>query len=690
MNRYIFVFMIMLLLSIEAAWSSGSLFVRPIRSQQTYQAMNIRSYDATIHIRDHVATTHVDQVFVNTLSTIVESTLIFPLPPGAIIVDMAYWFNGKRYVADVRERKAAQATYDSKIRVLVDPALLKEIGENTFQLNIAPIDPRSEVRAETTYVEILPYASNTLSCTHLLRSTSLSPKPLERVSIRANVRSQFDIRSIHVPSVTQTGIHIAKETDREFNVTYGDEQALPTRDLRIDTGTNRSEASMLVATYQPVPAVSFGTNGFFATFVTPPDESLVPLPRSIVVVADVSSSMTDVRMHHLRAAIHAFVDRLHEGDAFNILTFSTAVSSMRPDLMPITDETREEARRFIGSRTALGLTNISDTLKAALSMTYRENTANIVVFLTDGDPSWGITNHTALIDSVKAWNTQDVRIYPIGIGEEPTDALLRGLARAGNGHLTRSDKDDSIAIVVDNNLRRISMPIMRSATLDYGSLEVTELLPQTLPDVPAGDRLLQVGRYALPGRHDVTFTGTVGADSLTLQSTVDFGSAELDHKAVARLWALSKIEQLLDEIARYGERKEFVDAVIALSIRFRIPTKYTALYADPDNTSTSVPNGWPDERPLEVMTLHCAPIPATSEFTVRARVPSSAIGQRGVIELIDLSGRLVATLATIERLESELTLAVRLSSLPVRPDAGAYVVVLRTSVGMATTTILLQ
>lgn len=672
----------------SALHASGALFVRPVRSQQTHRAMTIKHYDATIQIRDHVATTHIDQVFYNSMNTIVESTLVFPLPPGAIITDMAYWFNGKRYVADVRERKAAQAAYDAKVRALVDPALLKEVGENTFQLNIAPINALSDVRAEITYVEILPYAASTLSCTHLLRSTSVSPTPLERVTIRANVQSQYDIRSIAVPNVTQSVISITKESNREYNILYGDENALPTRHLRIDVGMHRTDAAMNVATYQPTPADSLGTDGFFATFVTPPDESITSLPRSIVVLADVSSSMTELRMQHLRTAMHAFIDRLSENDMFNLVTFSTNVVRMSPDLVPVNPQSIDLARKFIDSRSALGLTNMSDALKAALSMSFRPNTANIVVLLTDGDPSWGVTNHADLVDSVRAWNTQHAQIYPIAIGEEPTDALLKGIAFAGGGYLTRIDRDDSIAIVVEHNIRRISMPLMTDAALDYGRLHVKELVPITLPNVAAGERLIQVGRYAEPQRTDVRFVGRVAADTIQLYATIEFGMLSANQMAVARLWAMFKIEQLLEEIARYGERKELVDAVIALSIRFRILTRYTALYADPDKP-TSV-DGWPDDRPIEVLSLHCAPMPITSEFTVRTLIPLAYVGCEGTLELIDISGRHVATLAIIPRLESELHLNLNLSQIQSRPRSGTYLLVFRVGNHLTTTPVIIN
>src|SRR5687767_12196315 len=151
------VFILALFLVPQLCSATGALFVRPLNSQATFTTMSIRTYDADVAIQDQIAVTHVDQTFYNASDARVEATYIFPLPDGAVITELIYWFNGKRYVANLRERKEAQQQYNDKVRRLIDPALLQELGDNIFKLNIAPIDPRSEVRFEITYAELLPY-----------------------------------------------------------------------------------------------------------------------------------------------------------------------------------------------------------------------------------------------------------------------------------------------------------------------------------------------------------------------------------------------------------------------------------------------------------------------------------------------------------------------------------------------------
>ncbi|MBK6290258.1 MAG: VWA domain-containing protein [Ignavibacteria bacterium] len=645
MKSRITVLILAILCSATSAWSVGALFVRPLNSSQNFALMSIRTYDAVVTIQDHVATTHVDQTFKNEMGSTVEATFIFPLPDGAMVTDLFYWFNGKRYRANVREKKEAQAAYDAKIRVRLDPALLQELGDNVYKLNIAPINPNSDVRFEITYTEIMPYELSTGTYTHLLKATGLSPKPLERISLKIDAKTQNTWKSIVVPHYGSTPANsMTYVTPNQTLVAFGDENYMPTRNYVVQLQANRESIEMATLTYVPVPSDSFGTDPFFMSWVLPPDEDSKPLPRSIVFIADVSSSMEGERIVQLRAALSSFLDQLTPADKFNIVTFSTGVVSFKSDIVDASPENIAAARDFVRTRTALGLTNIADAIHAGLTHTYAPNTAQVAVFLTDGEPSWGEVREIVILDSIKRWNTQNVRIYPIAVGSDLKLSLLNAMAKSTGGFVTQVERDDSISVIVENHLRRISMPNLTDLVLSYGSLQTIDVLPAVLPNVPVGGRVSQHGRYVTGGVYPVTLNGTLLNAPFTLTKDVLFGDPVTNNRAVARLWARAKVNALLEEIQRIGERKELVDAVIDLSIRFNILTKYTAMYADPDDPRDD-PTGVPgDERPIEIVQVSVSPNPVTDVAHLSVRIPAHQIDQQVSVKIIDHLGRVVATL----------------------------------------------
>jgi Ca-activated chloride channel family protein len=637
---------VLMLATASELFAVGALFVRPLNSTQTYQTMSIKTYDATAAIQDQIAVTHVDQVFHNGTSSRVESTFIFPLPESAVITELIYWFNGQRYVASLREKKEAQQAYNEKIRKLIDPALLQEIGGNMFKLNIAPIDPNSDVRFEITYAELLPYEFGNVEYRFLLNTTGLSPQPLERVSLKLVATTSSMYRSFTSPSHGSTAANeIIRISPSEYHVNFGDENFIPDKDLVFSFSMKRDNVDFTMLTYVPTPQDSFGLDDFYVLWMTAPDSVAdATLPRNIVFAADISSSMEGKRLEQLKEALKAFVESLNTYDRFNIVVFSTGVVSYRPDLVSANEEELGKAREFVAGLGAVGLTNIDAALRTSLRMSFLDTTANIVVFMTDGHPTWGEKDATKIVDSATALNNRSIRIFPFGIGDSVSKTLLNDLAKRNGGYSTYITSDDSISQTVSNYFRRVTQPVLTNLSVDYGGLSTYDRYPDVLPNLFWGSQALQFGRYRNPGTYDIAVSGLLSQRQLVFRNTASFDSVPGGNRAVARLWARYKIDFLLGQIAIYGEQKELVNAVIDLSIRFGILTPYTALYADPNGgTSSDVENGREKLLPRMLTLQQNVPNPFTSSTRINFFIPPGTI-VKTTVTVYDLEGRSVRVL----------------------------------------------
>jgi len=670
--------------------ATGALYIRPLNSSQTYALMSIKSYDATVEIQDQIAVTHIDQRFFNQSSTRVESTFIFPLPDGAVITELIYWFNGRKYQASLREREDAQKAYDTQIRKQIDPALLQYFGENTFKLNIAPIDPKSEVRFEITYAELLPYEFGRVDYRFLLNTTGLSPEPLDRVSVQIDAVTNKRFKMFYSPTHGNTPAnHIDSLAPDHYSVNFGDEHFTSDKDLIVRFSTRQDGVDMTVRTYVPSPQDSFGVDGFYALWITPPDtvQSGALPERNIVFTADVSSSMEGPRIEQLRQALTIFLESLSPEDRFNIVIFSTAAVRYRPDLVRATPEEIASARAFVASLGAVGLTNIDEALHSSLDMSFGDTTNNVVVFMTDGYPTWGEVNSAAIVDSVRSYNAHGVRLFTFGIGDEVSRALLSQLAEKNGGYATYISSDDSISVAIEEYFRRAASPVMENMSIGFGGLSVYDVFPRSVPELFWGGQLLQFGRYRDGGTHLVTLQGDLLRKPFSLSTTVDFARVPGGNRAVARLWAKTKIDYLLAEIAQFGENKELVDAVIDLSIRYGVLTPYTAFYVDP-NAPTAVPDEVLTARRLSLMQNY--PNPFTERTTIRFSVPPDAGLDRVTVTIYDIVGRPIRTLYSADATPGNFTVTWDGTDEQGRPvPAGAYICRLVSGAQQSTRTLLL-
>ncbi|MBN1584458.1 MAG: hypothetical protein JXA89_27380, partial [Anaerolineae bacterium] len=116
----------------------------------------VKYHHVRVTIDDQVATTHVDQVFVNESRQQVEGTYTFPLPEGATIQDFAMWVDGKRLEGEILPADEARRIYEDIVRRQRDPALLEYIDRSIFRARIFPILPGEEKRVEIEYSQVLP------------------------------------------------------------------------------------------------------------------------------------------------------------------------------------------------------------------------------------------------------------------------------------------------------------------------------------------------------------------------------------------------------------------------------------------------------------------------------------------------------------------------------------------------------
>jgi len=624
----------------------GALFVRPLRSNQTHEKMNMKSVDARVTIQDQIAVTHTDQVFFNEMNTEVEAVFVFPLPEGAVITELVYWFNGKRYVGRIRELQEAINEYNDKIRRYLDPALLQYLGDNLFRLNIAPINPLSEVRFEITYTELLNYEFGTISYLYLLNTTRLSPQPLERVSLSIDVNTQSPIKFLESPShQNSTATSIVKHSDHHYSIVFGDENFKPEKDFLLEFETLREAVDIHVLTYTPSVADSFGDDSFYALWITPPDtiDDDTTVPKNIVFTVDVSSSMEGERIKQLKLALNSFLDYLLPGDYFNIIAFGTHVTQFQPDLVNSIPGNLESAREYIRQLAALGLTNINEALLKSVQQSFRDSAMNIIIFLTDGYPTWGETNVHQILANVKAANQKEAHIFSFGVGEDISKVLLENLSGQNGGYTQYITADDSIAVMIRNHFQRISKPILDDLKIEIPGLQTLDCYPKILPALFWGSQVLEMGRYTNSGLFEVLLKAILRGQPVIFTNQVSFTDTLGGCRFVARLWAKAKIDHLLREIEIYGELDELVNAIIDLSIRFNILTPYTALYADPDDPPTTVESEpGPLVRTFELRQNY--PNPFNPETEISYLLPPNQSSYHVVLKIYDALGRLVKEL----------------------------------------------
>ncbi len=556
------------------ALADGIIIPHPPPEVPRAQPLAIKVHRVHVTIQDQVATTRVDQVFVNPNPFPEEGTYLFPLPEDAAISRFTLWVDGEPLEGTLLPRDEARRIYEEIVRSQRDPALLEYVGRDAFQARIFPIPPKGERRVEVEYTEVLDLEGGLVRYVYPLNTEKFSSQPLEEVTVHVDIRSTRDpIKAVYSGS---HDVAVDRESDYHVRVGYEETDVLPDKDFTLYYGLSGEEIGLNLLSYRKQ-----GEDGFFLLLVAPNVEAEAGprVAKDVLCVLDISGSMRGEKLRQAKAALRFILDNLYEDDRFNIIAFSTGVRAFAQGLQPASAREREAARRWVDALQAAGGTNIHRALLEALGQADPERPA-ILIFLTDGLATEGVTDTQKILQDVAREAPETVRLFCFGVGYDVNTVLLDTLASEHRGASAYVRPEEDIEDVVSSFYAKVSTPLLADVRLSIRGTQVEDLYPYPLPDLFAGTQLAVVGRYRQGGPVQVVLEGEVNGEPRRFVYEDLILRDEGGEVFLPRLWATRKIGYLLAQIRLHGEDEELVEEVVDLSVRYGIITPYTSFLVE--------------------------------------------------------------------------------------------------------------
>jgi Ca-activated chloride channel family protein len=531
------------------------------------QSLAIKYHHVDIQIKDQVATTRVDQVFVNDNPWAAEGTYIFPLPQGAAVSDFVMWVDGKAVHGEILEADEARTIYDDVVRRMKDPALLEYVGRKALKASVFPIPPGEERKIELEYSQILPVENGLVHYIYPLSTERFSSRPLEDLVVRAQIESREPLKAVYS---SRHEVSIDREDD--YHALLGLEQSdvLPDRDLELFYTISSEKIGLNLLSFKEE-----GQDGFFLLLAAPDvkvnEEEIVV--KDIILVLDTSGSMQGEKMDQAKEAARYVLDHLNPLDRFAIVSFATTTRSFSPSLQPATQA--DKGKDFLDRLEAMGSTDINRAMIEAVGLA-EEVRPTTLIFLTDGLPTEGVTVTGAILDNVAREAPDNVRIFSFGVGDDVDTDLLDQISLDHGGASTYVRPGEEIDEEVSTFYRKVKMSVLSDLSLDWGDIIVDQVYPQRIPDLFAGSQLILLGRYREGGPVKITLKGMVNQEerSYTYED-LNFRKEDGDD-FIPRLWATRAVGYYLTQIRLYGEKQEWIDSIVSLSTRYGIITPYTS------------------------------------------------------------------------------------------------------------------
>ena len=571
-------YLLLSLLFISNAYSNGVGVVNA--SLGTYLKLTGTKIETSVQLQ--ISITKTSQLFLNNLGSDKTVAYAFPLPDGASGIGLKWKLNGEWHTAPIsptpQDTSLPGGTMNTNLRTY--------LGAKPMFFTIPDQVKRdSTLIVEMTYVQFLKYDFGSVFYNYQNDYRLIQNQTVEYQELTFNLSSPRTIDSIRL--VSSNPLTMIINNGNYAAVISNQYSAVPSVDFKIKYSLNLNELGLYsYSTMIPDSLLPDTLGGFFMFIAEPnPGTTADIIKKVFTLVLDRSGSMSGTKIIQAKNAASFIVNNLNAGDKFNIIDFETNVYQFRSMHVLYTPQSRDSALQYVSNISAGGSTNISGAFSTAVPQfnAANDSTANIIIFLTDGMPTVGITERTALLNHVHSLITStetEIFLYSFGIGTDVDQQLLTLMSSQNNGY-AEFLLNDELESRITNFYLRIKNPVLLSPTVTFSSPNINNVYPNPLPNLYIGQQMIVAGRYTEAGPLTVTLSGRAFNQPVSYQYSFNRNdSADTRYQFLTKVWAKQKIENLLIQYYSLNpispEAIALKQQIINLSIAYGVISPFTS------------------------------------------------------------------------------------------------------------------
>jgi Ca-activated chloride channel family protein len=241
--------------------------------------------------------------------------------------------------------------------------------------------------------------------------------------------------------------------------------------------------------------------------------------------------------------------------------------------LPATRNNIERAIRIIDNEQGRGGTELLPALKQAVNLPKTEGVSRTIVIATDGY----VDVEFEAFDLIRH-NLNNANIFTFGIGKGVNRFLIEGMARVGQGEPFVVTESKEAAANAATFREYIQAPVLTGIDCDFGTFEVYDVEPVSLPDVLAERPVIVFGKWDGPPTGSITLSGYSGWGKYSQTFELSKVKPLETNSALRYLWARKRIE-MLGDYKSFGSNDKRVEEITNLGLRYNLLTAYTSFVA---------------------------------------------------------------------------------------------------------------
>ena len=316
---------------------------------------------------------------------------------------------------------------------------------------------------------------------------------------------------------------------------------------------------------------------YFRVGIQPRSDKSVPVvPKDIVWVQDVSASISEERLSFCRRGLAAALETMNPDDRFALVAFRENFEACFPGWTAATPESKKKADEFVTKMRSFGQTDLFGSLQSLIKLPRDAKRPMIAFIVTDGKPTFGMTESAKIIGSFSKLNNGMISIYMFGTQSKANMYLLDMLTYCNRGAATvisgnRWDIPASMATVYEG----LRNPVLADITVVFDSASKSEVYPKSTTSL-FKDRPLELAGVCPEGTEELVFqlrglAAGKGYDSIFRLSMTRH--AKLGSPALKARWAQQKMFHLVAAYSRAPQQQTFAE-MLKVNKQYSVPIPY--------------------------------------------------------------------------------------------------------------------
>ena len=439
-------------------------------------------------LRGFAAEITVEQHYRNTRTKNIEAVYTFPLPMGAVLLDVELELGERRLRGQVVEKKAAEERYEDAV-TSGDTALMIEVtGPGLYTLSFGNLLAGECAVIRYRYAVLLTWQGDRV---RLVLPTTLAPRygnpakaglaphqvPETSLLVTYPLKLALTIEGQLAEGEVSCPTHMITTTRSEagLSVKLGDSATLD-RDFVLSMRGCQESAACVVD--QPGRE-----KVILASMRIPPLSKRDEKPLRLKVVIDCSGSMGGISIAQARKAALEILNQLRPGDLFNITLFGSSVRHFWADMVPAEARYITMAWKQLESLDAnLGGTETGAALHAVYGLGQKQSRSlfgsKARVLKDKGEDAVVETQpQILLITDGQVWEYEEIikeaiesnhRVFTVGVGLSAVEGLVGELATKTGGACELVSPQEGMTERILSQFYRLRQPRMTLKGLKLG------------------------------------------------------------------------------------------------------------------------------------------------------------------------------------------------------------------------------